>query len=73
MRANMQLVFGTTSGGTHSFTINGALDTTNQTLVRNSMDNMISANALDTRGKGDIATRSAATLIKINETVFDVS
>jgi len=69
----MNLIFGTTTGNSYTVRVPNALDTTNLSLIRNSMDRIIEANTVDTNGRGDISSRTLARLIKVSEVDFDVS
>jgi len=73
MRAHINLTFGTTTGQAYNLRVPNALDTTNVSLVRDSMDNVIGANAIDTGGRGELETRRAATLFRVYEESFDVA
>ena len=42
-------------------------------MVDNAMDSIITANAYDTRGRGNLAQKYAARLILTDTTVFDVA
>lgn len=73
MRTSMNLIFGTTTGNSYTVRVPNALDTTNLSLIRNSMDMIIEANTVDTNKRGDLSSRTLARLIKVSEVDFDVS
>ena len=73
MRNHINLAFGTANGGRYTLRIPDALDTTNVTLYRNVMDDIIEANAFDTGERGALETRQSATLFRIIEHEFDVA
>ena len=73
MRIHMNLIFGTTEGGPYTFRVPNAIDNASASTVRDAMGRLIEANAIDTNGRGDISEIQAARLVRVSDSVFDVS
>jgi len=66
------LLFSTTTGNSQSLRIPNAADSTNASPIMNSMNKIISANAINLKNGGSLNGRLKATLFKKSEVIFDV-
>jgi len=73
MRNHINLTFGTANGGRYTLRIPDSLDTTNLSLYREVMNDIIEANAFETGEGGALEKRQSATLFRVVEQDFDVA